>query len=188
MLSIAAFASIVKTIGRLSNIHASPKSAKIFGGIGLPPIVNDLRTLSSGSAANAVATAGRAYSFEARGDVDAVAHQIAVGLLDHVAQMDADAKYDVPILRQAGIAFDRAVLHFDRAAHRPDHATKLDENAVAGALDGAPMMRGDRGVDQVAAQPTQTRQSADGRPAIARGELGTIRWLTRPVPWFRACQ
>jgi len=55
LLSIAAFASIVTTIGRLSDIIASPKSAKISGGMGLPPIVNDLLTSSSGSAANAVA-------------------------------------------------------------------------------------------------------------------------------------
>jgi hypothetical protein len=35
--SVAAFASMVTTIGRLSDIIASPKSAKISGGIGLPP-------------------------------------------------------------------------------------------------------------------------------------------------------
>jgi hypothetical protein len=55
LLSIAAFASIVTTIGRLSDIHASPKSAKTSAGIGLPPIVNDLRTSWSGSAAKDVA-------------------------------------------------------------------------------------------------------------------------------------
>ena len=38
--------------------------------------------------------AGLANAFEARGDIDAVAHQIAVGLLDNVAQMNADAKLD----------------------------------------------------------------------------------------------
>ena len=30
---------------------------------------------------------------EPRGDIDAVAHQVAVGLLDHVAEMDADAAF-----------------------------------------------------------------------------------------------
>src|SRR5271157_5855458 len=34
--------------------------------------------------------AGLANAFEARGDVDAVAHQIAVALLDHVAEVNAD--------------------------------------------------------------------------------------------------
>ena len=46
--------------------------------------------------------------------------------------------------RHAGVALDHAVLHFDRASHRVDDAAKLDEAAVAGALDDAPMMHGDR--------------------------------------------
>ena len=95
-----------------------------------------------------------------RGDIDAVAHQIAVGLLDDVAEMNADAELDAALRRQAGIALDHAVLHFDRASHRVDHAAKLDEAAVAGALDDAPMMRGDGGIDQIAAQPPQPRQRA----------------------------
>src|SRR5271166_2602549 len=33
-------------------------------------------------------------AFQPRGDIDAVAHQIAVTLLDHVAEMDADPKFD----------------------------------------------------------------------------------------------
>ena len=33
-------------------------------------------------------------AFEAGCDVDAIAHQIAVGLLDDVAEMNADAKLD----------------------------------------------------------------------------------------------
>jgi hypothetical protein len=57
LLSTAAFASIVTTIGRLSDIIASPKSAKIPDRIGLPLIVNDLRTSSNGSEARAVLAA-----------------------------------------------------------------------------------------------------------------------------------
>ena len=72
--------------------------------------------------------AGLGDAFEARGDVDAVAHQIAVGLLDDVAEMNADAELDAALGRQAGVALDHAVLHFDRAAHRVDHAAKLDED------------------------------------------------------------
>ena len=59
--------------------------------------------------------------------------------------MNADAELDAPFWRRAGVALDHAVLHFDRAAHRVDYAAKLDENAVAGALDDAPMMDGDAG-------------------------------------------
>jgi hypothetical protein len=36
---------------------------------------------------------------EPRGDVDAVAHQIAVALLDDIAQMNADAELDAPLGR-----------------------------------------------------------------------------------------
>ena len=35
-----------------------------------------------------------ADALQSRGDVDAVAHQIAVAFLDHVAEMDADPKLD----------------------------------------------------------------------------------------------
>ena len=101
-----------------------------------------------------------ANAFETRGDIDAVAHQVAVGLLDHVAQMDADTELDAALRRQARVALDHAVLHLDRAAHGVDHAAELDEDAVAGPLDDAPVMRGDGGVDEVAAQPSQTRQGA----------------------------
>ena len=97
--------------------------------------------------------AGLGDAFQPRGDIDAVAHQIAVGLLDDVAEMDADAELDAALGRQAGVALDEAVLHLDRAAHGVDHAAELDEAAVAGALDDAPVMRGDGGIDQIAAQP-----------------------------------
>ena len=115
--------------------------------------------------------AGLGDPFEPRGDIDAVAHQIAVALLDDVAQMNADAELDAPLGRHAGIALDHAVLHFDRAAHGVDHAAELDEAAVAGALDDAPVMHGDGGIDQIAAQRPQPRQSAilvrSREPAVA---------------------
>ena len=73
--------------------------------------------------------------------------------------------------RHAGVALDHAVLHFDCAAHRVDHAAELDDDAVAGALDDAPVMGGDGGVDQIAAQRPEPRQRAllvrAGEPAIA---------------------
>ncbi len=61
--------------------------------------------------------AGRANPFEPRGDIDAVAHQVAVGLLDHVAEMDADAEFDAAVFGHAGVALDHAVLQLDGAAH-----------------------------------------------------------------------
>ena len=85
--------------------------------------------------------------------------------------MNADPELDAPFGGHASVAFDEAVLHLDRATHRVDHAAKLDEAPVAGALDHAPVMRGDGGIDQVAAQPPKPRQRAvlicPGEPAVA---------------------
>ena len=65
--------------------------------------------------------------------------------------MNADAELDAALRRHTSVALDEAVLHFDRASHRVDHAAELDEAAVAGALDDAPMMGVDGGIDQIAA-------------------------------------
>jgi tetratricopeptide (TPR) repeat protein len=91
-------------------------------------------------------------AFEPRGDIDAIAHEIAVRLLHDVAKVDTDAKLDAALGRQPGVAFDHPTLHFDRAAHRVDHAAELDEAAVPGSLNDATVMHGDGRVDQVAAQ------------------------------------
>ena len=85
--------------------------------------------------------------------------------------MDADAELDAAFRRQAGVALDHAVLHFDGAAHRVDHAAELDDAAVAGALDDAAVMEGDGRIDQVAAERPEPRQNAilvrSREPAIA---------------------
>ena len=85
--------------------------------------------------------------------------------------MDADAELDALVGRHAGVALDHAVLHFDRAAHRVDHAAELDDRAVAGALDDAPVMGGDGRIDQIAAERPQPRKSpvlvGPGEPAVA---------------------
>ena len=85
--------------------------------------------------------------------------------------MDADPKIDPSVLWHAGVALDEVALHFNRAAHCVDHASKLDENSVPRPLDSAPVMRGNGGIDQVAAQPSKTRQRAvlvrPGEPGVA---------------------
>ena len=117
--------------------------------------------------------------FQSCSDIDAVAHQIAVGLLDHIAQMNADAELDAALRGQAGIAFDHAVLHFDRAAHGVDHAAELDDEPVTGALDDATVMHGDGGVDQIGAKRPEPRQSAifvrPGKSTIANDVGGQDR-------------
>ena len=103
---------------------------------------------------------GLGYSFQSRRDIDAVTHQVAVALLDHVAQMDADAELDAALRWKTGVALDHAVLHLDGAAHRVHHAAELDDASVAGALNYAAVMHGDGRIDQVASECPEPRQSA----------------------------
>jgi hypothetical protein len=85
--------------------------------------------------------------------------------------VNADAKFDAFVERDPRIALDHGVLHFECAAHRVDDVAKLDDAAIAGALDDAAMMHGDCGIDQIAAQRTQPRQRSifvgAGESAIA---------------------
>ena len=126
-------------------------------------------------------------------NVDAVAHQIAVALLDHIAHMDADAELDAPLGHHAGVALDHGVLQFDGAADRIDGAAEFGDAAVAGALDDPAVMDGDRWVDQVAAKGSEPSEDAifvrAGKPAVAddvghhnRDELAAFAHLTlRPL-------
>ena len=63
--------------------------------------------------------------------------------------MNADADLDAAIRRKAGVAFDHAILHLDGTAHGVDHATKLHETSVAGALHHASVMHGDGRINQI---------------------------------------
>ena len=111
--------------------------------------------------------ARRGDALQSRSDIDAVAHQVAVALFDDVAQMNPDAEHDAATLRHAGVALDHGVLNFDRAAHRVDDAAKLDDCAVAGALDHAPIVHGDSGVgwDRCAAHEAAERVRSSSAPA-----------------------
>jgi hypothetical protein len=68
-------------------------------------------------------TARISNAFKARGNVDAVAHQVAIALLDQVAQMDADAELDATLRRKTRVALDHAILHLDCAANGIDDAS-----------------------------------------------------------------
>ena len=73
--------------------------------------------------------------------------------------MDADAKLDALVqARQPPLRSIMAVLDFDGAAHSVDDTAKLDDRAVAGALDDAAVVHGDGGVDKVAAKRSKARQ------------------------------
>ena len=87
--------------------------------------------------------AGLGDALQPRGDIDAVAHQVAVALLDHVAEMDADPKFDALVRRDLSVALDHRPLDFNGAVHCVDDTAELDDAAVAGALDDAPVVHGD---------------------------------------------
>ena len=98
-------------------------------------------------------------ALDPRGDIDAVAHKVAVALLDDVAEMDSDPEFDAPVRRKASVALGHAALHLDGAAHRIDHAAELNNCAVAGALDDSPVMHRDGGIYEVAAERSQPCQN-----------------------------
>ena len=81
-------------------------------------------------------------ALEARGDVDAVAEQVAVAL-DHVADGDADAEGHLPARRIGHVAGSQAFLDVDRAAYRFDRARKFSEHGVARRVEDAPACLGD---------------------------------------------
>src|SRR6516225_402695 len=97
--------------------------------------------------------------FEPGGDVDAVAENVAI-LDDDVADIDAHAKFDVPLCRCRGVTGEHLPLHLDRTAHRIDDAGELGEEAVAGRLDDATPMLGDFGIAQFTANRSQRRERA----------------------------
>jgi hypothetical protein len=115
--------------------------------------------------------AGLGDALQPRGDIDAVAHQVAVAFLDHVAEMDADPKFDALVRRDPSVALDHRPLDFNGQVHCVDDTPELDDAAVAGALDDAPMVDRDGRIDQVAAQRPQPRQNpvlvGSGKPRIA---------------------
>jgi hypothetical protein len=124
-------------------------------------------------------------SLEPRCDIHAVAHQVAVGLLHNVAEMDADAELDALFGRDLGVAFDHRSLEFNGAVHCVDDAAELDDRAIAGALDDAAVIHRNSRIDQVA--PKGTKPSEDSilvrarKPGIAddvghqdRGEFPTL--------------
>ena len=115
--------------------------------------------------------AGRGHTFQSRGDINAIAHQVAVALLDHIAEMNADPELDAALWWKAGVALDHAILHLDGTAHGVDHATKLHETPVAGALHHASVMYSDGWINQITPERPQTGQCpilvGSGKPAVS---------------------
>jgi hypothetical protein len=100
---------------------------------------------------------GLGDAFEPRGNINTIAHEIAVALFNDVAQMNTDAEFHALVERDARVALDHGVLHFDCAAHRVDHTAKFGQRPVAGPLEHASVVHSDGGIDEIAAQSSEPR-------------------------------
>jgi hypothetical protein len=111
--------------------------------------------------------AGLSDTLQSCGNIDAVAHQIAVALLNHIAQMDTDSKLDATFGWKAGIALDHAVLHLDGAAHGVNHAAELNDGSIAGALDHPAIVNGDYGsIRSLRSARSRASMRSSSAPAI----------------------
>src|SRR4029079_6897857 len=81
--------------------------------------------------------AGPRQRFEPARQVDAIAVEI-VTIYNDVADIDANAEFDLAIIRDPGIAIMHAGLDLDSTARGVEHAAELDEEAVTHHLEDAP--------------------------------------------------
>src|SRR5205085_4860269 len=93
--------------------------------------------------------AGFCQGFKARGDVDAVAIDVA-RFDDHVTEVDAQPKEYVLLLGRLSIAVGHSTLNLNSASHRSDHAGKLREHSIASVLYDSTAVLLDLWIDQLA--------------------------------------
>ena len=91
-----------------------------------------------------------AQGLESCRDVYAVAEYI-VAIDNDVADIDADAENDPPVLWHCVVSADHAALDADSAPDRIDYAGELDQHPVASRLHDSAVMPGDGRIDQHAA-------------------------------------
>src|SRR5271166_3451711 len=123
--------------------------------------------------------------FQPRRDIDAFAENVAA-LGNHVAEINADAKLDAPLVRHLGLAVDHVSLDLGGAAHRVDGTLEFHQHPVAGGLDGAPLVLPDFGFDElpmVRLQPF-VRALLIGReyPATSRATIAARRRVGAAAP------
>jgi hypothetical protein len=66
------------------------------------------------------------HTLQSRCDIDAVAEQVAIGLLHHIAKMNSDAKLNLFFRDEAPVAPRNAALDFQRTTHGVQNAGELD--------------------------------------------------------------
>ena len=113
---------------------------------------------------------GLRQAFQARGNVDGIAIDIAV-LMDDVSLVHADAMANAALLGKALIAFGRFSLNSDSCTNRIDDARKLRQKAIAEILDHPPLVVGDGGLDHLLLKGSERNEGAflihADEPAIA---------------------
>ena len=70
----------------------------------------------------------------------------------HIADVDADAKADGPIVALVTIVGRHLLLHVHGAAHCPVNAVKHDEKQITSGIDEPTAMLGDSWINQRAAE------------------------------------
>ena len=78
-------------------------------------------------------------AFQPRGDVDAVTVHRAVGLFDHVADMDTNAELQPAVCR--GTVFSQYLLHGQRGLHSRHGTVKHRQHRVTGHVDDTAIER-----------------------------------------------
>jgi len=120
--------------------------------------INLAADLALGVVRNADASGFR-NTLQARGDVDAVAENVAV-VEDDISDVNTDAKFNSDVLRNVSVLSGHSALDFGGAPRRVYGAGEFDQHAVAGGLDDAASMLGDRRIEKRLPQCLELRERA----------------------------
>jgi hypothetical protein len=74
--------------------------------------------------------------------------------------MNADAELDAFLGRNSGFALDHRALDLNRASHGVNDAAELDEAAIPGSFDDAPVVHRDYRIDEVTPKRPEARKRA----------------------------
>lgn len=124
---------------------------------------------------------------EAGRDVDAIAVEIPINLVDHITEIDADPEDDASLRWDIGLVLGNARLDGDRARDGIDDRAELHERTVAHQLDNTALMLGQQRIDHIPAQNLQGRQ----RPSLVMfdeaGIADDVSGQDRGQPPLRSC-
>jgi hypothetical protein len=108
-------------------------------------------------------------AFQSRGNVNAVAENIAV-LDDDVADMNANTDFNTQVSRDALITLRHSLLCLDRTTRGINSAPEFDQESVAGAFDNAAVVLGDRRLEEFPTMGIEAREC----PFLVRAHEPTV--------------